>query len=189
MSKLYSASQLILGMESLIPSQLIPLSKAAFEAASTPTDALDQQRYGMAHTCLVLYTIVIELVLKHIWEHEQGETAKHNHDVYSLFVQLRPKTQRAVKILYNDCCRKYKSAIEDIRRQQPGAAVMAVDMANLENALRWNKEAVKNLKYDMKLRGESVPTGLIWSSKRRWVVPGTFPNFAIELTRWADRNF
>ena len=63
-------------------------------------------------------------------------------------------------------------------------------MANLEDALRWNKKAVKNFKYEMTPCGNSVPTGIIWRFRRDWVVPGTFPNFAIKLRRWAiDRSF
>ena len=183
-SKLDSAGLLILGMEGLRPSDLMPVSKAAVVAASTLNDAVGRQRIGTALTCAVLYPIVVELVLKHIWEQEQGKTAKYNHNVHSLFVQLRSETRRDVEVLYDQCSRAYKSAIA-IGQQQHGAEVMAVDMANLEEALRWNEEAVKNLKYEMTPRGQSVPTGIIWSSKRIWVVPGNFPNFAIELTRWA----
>lgn len=188
-SKLDSASLLILGMEGLRPGDLMPVSKAAVDAASTLNDAVDRQRIGTALTCAVLYPIVVELILKHIWEQEQGKSAACNHNVHSLFVQLRPETRRDVEALYDQCCRAYKCAI-DIGQQQHGAAIMAVDMASLEEALRWNEEAVKNLKYEMTPRGQSVPTGIIWSSKHIWVVPGTFPNFAIELTRWATgRNF
>ena len=34
---------------------------------------LEQQRVGISLTCAVLYSIVVETVLKHIWEHEQGK--------------------------------------------------------------------------------------------------------------------
>lgn len=183
-SKLDSASLLILGMESLRPGDLMPVSKAAVEAADTPADAVDRQRYGTALTCAVIYPIVVELVVKHIWEQEQAKTAAHHHNVHSLFVQLSCETRREVEALYDECCRAYKSAI-DVGQGQLGANVVAVDMANLEEALQWNEEAVKNLKYEMTPRGQSVPTGIFWNSKRVWVVPGTFPNFAIELTRWA----
>lgn len=86
--------------------------------------------------------------------------------------------------LYDQCCQEYKRAI-DTGKQQHGAKVVAVEMANFEDALRWNEKAVKNLKYEMIPNGESVPTGIIWNSKHLRVVPGFFPNFAIELTRWA----
>ena len=33
------------------------------------------QRVRMALTCAVLYSLVVELVLKHIWENEQGMLA------------------------------------------------------------------------------------------------------------------
>ena len=188
-SKLDSASLIILGMEGLRPGDLIPVSQAAVDAAGTLSDAADRQRFGIALTCAVLYPIVVELVVKHIWEQEHARVAKHNHDVHTLFLQLRLETRSDIEALYDRCCRAYKSAI-DIGQKQHGAAAVAVNMANLEEALQWNKEAVKNLKYEMTPRGKSVPTGIFWSSKRVWVVPGTFPNFAIELTRWAaSRSF
>ena len=183
-SKLDSASLLILGMEGLRPSGCTPVSKAAVDAADTVHDAVDRQRYGTALTCAVLYPIVVELVVKHIWEQKHGKTAKYHHNVHSLFMELGPEVRRDVEALYDRCCHAYENAI-DIGQQQHGAEVVAVDMANLEEALRWNGEAVKNLKYEMTPRGQSVPTGIFWSSKHVWIVPGTFPNFAIELTRWA----
>ena len=74
-SKLDSASLLILGMESLRPGDMMPVSKAAVEAADTLRDAVDRQRYGTALTCAVLYPIVVELVVKHIWEQEHVRVA------------------------------------------------------------------------------------------------------------------
>ena len=82
-----------------------------------------------------------------------------------------------------------RSAI-DIGQRQHGAEAVVIEMADFEEALQWNEDAVKNLKYEMTPRGQSVPTGIIWNSKRIWVVPGNFPNFAIELTCWAvGRSF
>ena len=168
----------------------MPVSKAAFAAASKLDDAVDLQRFASALTCVVLYAIVVELVVKHIWEQECAAAAKHDHNLHRLFMQLREETRRDVEALYDKCCRPYKSAM-DMGRQQ-GAKVVAVGMASLEEALRWNEEAVKNLKYEMTPHGRSVPAGAFWSSKQEliWVLPSNFPNFAIELTRWAaDRAF
>ena len=106
----------------------------------------------------------------------------------SLFVQLSSEIQRDVEALYNRCCREYERAI-NAGQQQHGAGAVAVDMATLEEALRWNKDAVKDLKYEMTPRGQSVPTGIMWSSERIYIVPGFFPNFAIELARWAFGRF
>jgi len=63
---------------------------------------------------------VVELVLKHILEYEQGKTANFNHNLHSLFVQLRPETQFDVKIFYDQYGRQCKSAI-DKGRQHYGA--------------------------------------------------------------------
>ena len=186
-SKLGSANLLILGMEGLRPSQLVPVSPAAVEDASDVNDAIDKQKLGAALTCAVLYAIVVELVVKHIWEQQQDKEAKHLHNVHCLFQQLEPKTQRDVLALYDKCCRAYKKAIQT-GKQQHGSETVAVDMANLEEALQWNDHAMIHLKYEMTPRGRSVPTGIFWNSKRLWVLLSTFPNFAIELTRWAARH-
>ena len=183
-SKLDSANLLILGMEGLRPGCWLPVSQAAVEDAGTEKDALERQKYGVAHTCIVLYAIVVELVVKHIWEQQQGKTAKYRHDVHCLFQQLEPKTQRDVLALYDKCCRAYKKAIQT-GKQQHGSETVAVEMANLEEALHWNKNTMKNFKYEMTLQGRNVPTGIFWTSETHWVLPSTFPNFAIELTRWA----
>ena len=66
-SKLDSANLLILGMEGLRPGRLVPVSQAAVEDAGTKKDAFERQKYAVAHTCIVLYAIVVELVVKHIW--------------------------------------------------------------------------------------------------------------------------
>ena len=185
--KLDSANLLILGMEGLRPGRVVPVSQAAVEDAGVVSDAADQQKVGAALTCAVLYAIVVELVVKHIWEQQQGEEAKHRHDVYRLFPDLEPKTQRDVLALYDKCCRAYKKAIQT-GKQQHGPETVAVDMANFEEALQWNDHAMNDLKYDMILSGPSVPAGIFWNPKRLWVLPSTFPNFAIELTRWAARH-
>ena len=189
MTKLESAKLLILGMESLQASGLIPVSSAAVAAAGSPAAAAEQQRLAMALSCAVLYPIVVELVVKHIWEQETGQTARFRHDIYSLFGQLKPETRSGMETLYDRCCREYRTAI-GVGQQQIGAENVAVNMANLEEALRWNEDAVKNLKYELTPRGQSVPTGIFWSVDTMWVAPGKFPNFAIELTRWAtNRTF
>ena len=185
--KLKSANLLILGMEGLRTGPVVPVSQAAIEDAGTEKDAVDRQKCGAALTCAVLYAIVVELVVKHLWEQKHAEIAEYRHDVYCLFQQLEPKTQRGVLALYDRCCRAYKKAIQT-GKQQHGSETVAVDMANLKEALQWNKLAMRDLKYEMTPRGRSVPTGIFWNSKRLWVLPSNVPNFAIELTRWAARH-
>ena len=186
-SKLDSANLLILGMEGLRPGRLVPVSQAAVEDAGTKKDAFERQKYAVAHTCIVLYAIVVELVVKHIWEQQQGKTAKYHHDVHCLFKKLRSDTRCYIESLYDECCVPYKNAIQ-VGTRQHGSNAVAVEMANLEEALHWNKKTMKNFKYEMTLQGRSVPTGIFWTSETHWVTSSTFPNFAIKLTRWAARH-
>ena len=183
MTRLDTANTLILGIEALRPGGLIPVSKAAVDDAGTVNAALDQQRLGNALTCVVIYLTVIELIVKHLWEQEHGRTAAYRHIAHTLFGELPDDTRREIEVLYNECCRMYQDAIET-GQEQHGAAVVAVDMASLEEALQWNDRAMVNFKYELMPGDKSAPTGVIWSRDKFWVLPGTFPNFAVELTRW-----
>ena len=122
-----------------------------------------------------------------IWEQQQGKTAKYHHDVHCLFKKLRSDTRCYIESLYDECCVPYKNAIQ-VGTRQHGSNAVAVEMANLEEALHWNKKTMKNFKYEMTLQGRSVPTGIFWTSETHWVTSSTFPNFAIKLTRWAARH-
>ena len=185
MSKLESARQLILGMEGLQTRGQV--SRAAIRDAGSVDGAVDRQRLGAALTNTVLYTVVVELVVKHIWEQEHGGKAQRTHNVHRLFRELSPQIQREIEDLYDTCCGGYQDAA-NAAKQQLGLEAVAVDVASLEEALRWNEDAVKNLKYEMTPQGRSVPTGLLWDSTTIWVLPGNYPNFAIELARWAARS-
>ena len=84
-SKLDSASLLILGMEGLRPGGAVPVSTAAVRDAGSVNAAAERQVLGAALTSAVLYAVVVELVVKHIWEQEHGKTAAYRHDVHGLF--------------------------------------------------------------------------------------------------------
>lgn len=186
-SKLEAARMLILAMESLKSFGCMPLSRAAIDDADSVGDAVDRQRIGAAFGSTVLYTVVVELIIKHIWEQEHGRVAPYTHDIFGLFRELKSHTRREIEKLYDTCVREYKAAVNAGRREL-GHETVAVDVANLEEALQWNEGAVKNLKYEMTLRGSTVPTGLMWNAETIWVLPGAVPNFAIELTRSAGRS-
>ena len=187
MLKIESARLLILGIEGVLPGEMLPVSLRALAEAGTPEAAKDRQIQGAALTRVVLYAIVIELVVKHLWEEEHGTNAKYTHNVHELFGELKPETQRQIKTIYDACCHEYETAVQ-AGKQQHGPEAVAVNMANLEEALQWNEKAVKDFKYDMTPRGRSVPTGMFWDSEHLWVVPPGFKNFAIEVTHWASHQ-
>ena len=51
----------------------------------------------MTEAPVVLYAIVVELVVKHVWEQELATTAEHTHNVHKLFKQLRPETRTEIE--------------------------------------------------------------------------------------------
>ena len=84
-SKLYSATLLIRGMEGLSLGGAVSVPPKAIEDAGTVEAALSLQLRDNALTRVVLYAIVVELVVKHVWEQEHGTTADHTHNVHKLF--------------------------------------------------------------------------------------------------------
>ena len=145
---------------------------------------MDRQRLGNALTAVALYCIVVELVIKHLWEVKHARTAKCTHNVLGLFDELDSATRDEIERIYGRCCSVYADAVRD-GVQQLGAAAVQVEIANIREALEWNQSAMRDFKYDMTPDGKSVPSGVLWNSKTLWVLPSGVPNFAVSLTRWA----
>ena len=57
-----------------------------------------------------------------------------------LFQALSSQTLREVEALYNSCCVGYTAAVEAGTRKH-GPEAVAVDMADLDDALQWNEDA------------------------------------------------
>ncbi len=192
--KLYSATLLIRGMEGLSLGGAVLVPQKAIEDDGM-AKAKNLQIRDNALTRVVLYAIVVELVVKHVWEQEFGTTAEHTHNVHKLFKQLRPETRSEIEALYDECRLAHKNyfrrAYQDVTQAgilKDGSVAEAFDVASLEEALRWNEEAMRDLKYTMKPDGPSVPAGVGWHGDSFVVPPGRLPNFAVELTGWAGRQ-
>ena len=181
--KLQSANYLVEGMKVLKGPLLA--AKVGAQGSNAFQQQIDQNRIGKALTCVVLYATVVELILKHLWEQEHGGTAPFTHDIHKIFSDLDARTQRDIEKLYDQCCLGYK---EDIRQSNQQLGDQGMAMASLEEALRWNRKAMRDLKYDMIPQGRCVPAGLLWNAERMWVLPSHSQNFAIELTSQVADN-
>ena len=194
-SKLYSATLLIRGMEGLSLGRSVFVPARVIEDAGSVETACSIQVRDNALTRVVLYAIVVELVVKHVWEQEHGRTARYTHRIHELFKELSEETQTEIENLYERCRLPYKNWIRDVYQRALHAAALndtraAVpeDVASLEEALQWNECAMRNLKYTMKPEGPSVPTGVGWHGDSLVVSSNAVPNFAVELTRWAEQR-
>ena len=135
MTKLEAARNLSLGIECLRASGLLPVSlRSIQDAAGSIRVAKDDQRLANALTSVGLYAIVVELVVKHLWEKEFTKAAKPTHNVRKLFLELQSDTQDAIKRLYDECSVAHKAAIQEGQKQH-GVNVVSVDMATLEECL------------------------------------------------------
>ena len=146
MPTLEAARSLSLGIECLRASGLLPVSlRSIQDAAGSVRVATDDQRLGNALTSVGIYAIVVELVVKHLWEKEFAKAAKPTHNVHKLFLELQSDTKDAVKPLYDECSGAYKAAMQEGQKQL-GVDVVSVDMATLEDALDWNSNAIRNFR-------------------------------------------
>ena len=71
--------------------------------------------------------------------------------------------------------------------EQHGWGKIQVEMATLEEALTWNKTAIKDYKYDVRLDGRAVPCGLIWGGESPYTTTA-FPNFSRNLLDFASER-
>ena len=136
---------------------------------------------------IVLYTMIVELTIKGLWSYENnGKEPEPTHDIQKIFNQLKRSKKSHIKKIYNKICRSYIQAIS-VGKQKLGEDNIQVEMASLEEALQWNKDAMVHLQYDLNLKGKTVPAGAIWDSNRRiWFGnDNNLPNFASALVRWA----
>ena len=161
-----------------------PVPAALFGQLGDVEAEVDRQRLGCALTRLVLSALVVELVIKHAWEIARSKTAPCTHDVTSLYNELPSDVGRAIRNLYDECLSRYSEAVRYGRNQ---GVDVDVSLADFDEALEWNKVAIRDLKYEMTPSGKSVPYGVFWGSETIWV-PGhdvPLPNYAVELVHWA----
>ena len=146
---------------------------------------LDRQRYASALTRLVLSTLLVELLVKHVWETARSKESPHNHDILRLVQQLDPSLVQPMREEYDLCVSQYLSALAHgtVSGQQ-----VCVEFASFEDALDWNGWAMVHLKYTLRPLGKAVPYGVFWNSDTHWVLPpsGSLPNFALRLLHSID---
>ena len=164
---------------------------AVRNSGESEENAKNMSIYDNGVTSVFLYTIIVELTIKGLWSYENGGVEpEHTHDIQKLFDQLTRKTQSQIKSIYNNICRSYKQAIL-AGKQKLGAGNIQVEMASLKEALQWNERAIVALKYDLELKGKTVPAGVIWDNNFRnnhisiWIGNYNLPNFASKIVEWA----
>ncbi|MDE0331139.1 MAG: HEPN domain-containing protein [Nitrospinae bacterium] len=149
-------------------------------------DAEDRSIRDFGMVRVYLYAVIVELSIKAIWSFEnQGQEPKHHHDVSALFRQLNKETRDRIKDLYIAVCSAYHNAVF-AGMHQHGKDSMQVEMAMLEEALTWNKTAVKDYKYDFELDGRTVPCGAMWDGETVWF-GAALPDFSHDLLDFAGK--
>lgn len=185
MTKIESARMMARAMRRLSPDAPIPVPAEKAKDPVSREAAMSRERIAAALTNVALYAIVVELVIKHLWEQGSGcEKAPHHHRIQELFEDLDQTIKDKIGTLYDECCVDYRKAALSGKKQH-GAAIVDVDLADLEEALKWNQSAITNLKYSLTPSGKTVPAGMMWGSSNEWVLPAAFRNFAIELSKIA----
>ena len=185
MTKIESARMMARAMRRLSPDAPIPVPAEKAKDPVSREAAMDRERIAAALTNVALYAIVVELVIKHLWEQKTGcVKAPYHHCIHELFEDLDQTTKDKIGALYDECCADYRKAVLAGKKQH-GAAIVDVNLADLEEAFKWNTSAIKNFKYSLTPSGKTVPAGMMWGSSNEWVLPAAFRNFAIELSKIA----
>jgi len=185
MTKIESARMMARAMRRLSPDAPIPVPAEKAQDPVSREAVMDRERIAAALTNVALYAIVVELVIKHLWEQKtRCAEAPYHHGTQELFEDLDQTIKDKIAALYDECCADYRRAVLSGGKQH-GAAIVDVNLADLEEALKWNESAIRNFKYSLTPSGKTVPAGMMWGCSNEWVLPGASRNFAIELSKVA----
>ena len=145
----------------------------------------DQNQVELAsgYASIILYTFVVELVIKGIWEKRYNKQAKYTHNISHMFKELSKGHKTSIINIYENCCATYLERLK-----------LEATMMPFEESLEWNQKAIKGFKYDLCFdRLDHPPIGLFIQrecpQEQQYMIifsEGNH-NFAIELSKWASR--
>ena len=109
MTKIESARMMARAMRRLSPDAPIPVPAEKAKDPVSREAAMSRERIAAALTNVALYAIVVELVIKHLWEQGSGcEKAPHHHRIQELFEDLDQTIKDKIGTLYDECCVDYR---------------------------------------------------------------------------------
>ena len=149
----------------------------------------DDTRFGRKMAAHFLYTVVIELCIKIIWEVEHNRSPKTNHDILSRYIELSPESKQAISDMYDTQVKNTNHIISlansGIRDNHGDIVNLCPQLQSLEDALTSNQETIKNFKYDGKLdQKSSVLCSMIWNDGEIFILSKpeliVFPTLLLE---------
>ncbi len=152
-------------------------------------EAENGSRLDFGVTSIFLYALIVELTIKGLWSYENGGAeAKYTHHIKKIVRELETDTRAQIEAIYEGN-RKHYTRIVSAGKHQLGEDGMQVEMASIEEALKWNADAMVHLKYDLMPRGKTVPAGAMWDGDTIWFgSEADMPNFGLQLVDWAKEE-
>ena len=122
-----------------------------------------------------LYSMIIEISIKVIWEIEHGKTPAYNHDILIRYNELSQESQQKISDMYDLQVANIKDLISRCNGSiDKGGRIVNItlDHQSLEDALEANEQTVKNFKYDGRFNGKSSALcSIMWTDNRIYVLP------------------
>lgn len=127
----------------------------------------DLKKKMVAH---YLYSIVIEISIKVIWEIERQQPPVHSHDILARYNELSPKSRHAIMDMYNEQISRTKKTLS--KYIDNGKTMDTIlDFKSLEETLQSNEEIIKNFKYDARHSGKSSGLGsYMWKDNHTYML-------------------
>ena len=127
-------------------------------------------RYRRKMSAHFLYAVVFELCIKIIWEVENNDPPKTNHDILSRYKELSRESRQTISDMYDTQVRNTKFILSQINSgitDEHGDVVnYSIKLQSLEDALKANQQTMRDFKYDGKLNGKSsVLCSVLWNNE------------------------
>ena len=150
--------------------------------------SMDDQILDRKKVCHFLYAMIFELVLKALWEVENGKECEHHHRILEVYKELSREKQLRIRELYNAQTALIKNQ-EDLQRKGNGERVdHLTEFQSLKDALEANFDTITNFTYEGLFHGKSsVIEGVIWNEDEEliYIFPQRYAIFPKELLSYA----
>ena len=148
--------------------------------------ARDTYRIQSKFVCHFLYALVLENLIKAIWDLDKRTVCRDTHDISALYKELSTISQREIKDIFDEQLSRLAGWEIADKAGQKKKLGEVVPFQSWEEFLGANADIVRDFKYDNKLKGSSSVMGsLIWNSETFWALPPGSPLFATKIFRYA----
>jgi len=127
-------------IKKLVSSKLFLMESFIFTIHALKEKELPDVALKKGVTAYYLGSVILELIVKILFELDHKKTAPFHHNIFKIYAQLEKNTKNDIEQIYNNSIMRRKEAFKNIDTE--------VKFPKLCEVLKVNEKMIKNFKYD-----------------------------------------